>query len=237
MGEFINPADVPKVKLYTGEEVPCVGMGRLVATDLQHSRCQTRSQEQADADTACSTARRAMEMRTRSGRSSKLRLHEGVAERKELYIMTKVWNDMHERVEESCRKSIADLQCDYIDMFFIHWPFPNYHAPGCDVDSRNPDLQTIQRGRVYEHLQTVRGIGRKRAGPPYWYLQYDNTETGSCTASYENYAGSMRTRASCMLPAAGIIRLSCGSQHPANRFHAVRLPPETGERYVSGGRG
>lgn len=21
----------------------------------------------------------------------------------------------------------------------MHWPFPNYHAPGCDGDSRNPD--------------------------------------------------------------------------------------------------
>ena len=34
---------------------------------------------------------------------------EGVVERKDLFIMTKVWNDMHDRVEESCRKSIADL--------------------------------------------------------------------------------------------------------------------------------
>ena len=27
MAEFINPAIVPKVKIYTGEEIPCVGMG------------------------------------------------------------------------------------------------------------------------------------------------------------------------------------------------------------------
>ena len=26
MGEFINPADVPKVKFYTGDEAPCIGM-------------------------------------------------------------------------------------------------------------------------------------------------------------------------------------------------------------------
>ena len=57
---------------------------------------------------------------------------EGVVERKDLFIMTKVWNDMHRRVEEACDKSIKDLQCDYVDMYFIHWPFPNYHAPGCD---------------------------------------------------------------------------------------------------------
>ena len=67
--------------------------------------------------------------------------------------MTKVWNDMHERVEESCRKSIQDLQCDYIDLFFIHWPFPNYHAPGCDVDSRNPDSRPFS---VEEFMNTYR---------------------------------------------------------------------------------
>lgn len=67
--------------------------------------------------------------------------------------MTKVWNDMHERVEESCRKSIQDLQCDYIDMFFIHWPFPNYHAPGCDVDSRNPDSKPFS---VEEFMNTYK---------------------------------------------------------------------------------
>ena len=32
MGEFINPADVPKVKFYTGDEAP------LVPTDLQQIR-------------------------------------------------------------------------------------------------------------------------------------------------------------------------------------------------------
>ena len=76
-----------------------------------------------------------------------------VVKREELFIMTKVWNDMHERVEESCKKSIADLQCDYIDLFFIHWPFPNYHAPGCDVDSRNPDSRPFC---VEEFVRTYR---------------------------------------------------------------------------------
>ena len=60
---------------------------------------------------------------------------------------------MHERVEESCRKSIADLKCDYIDLFFIHWPFPNYHAPGCDVDSRNPDSKPFS---AEEFIRTYR---------------------------------------------------------------------------------
>ena len=78
---------------------------------------------------------------------------EGVVERKDLFIMTKVWNDMHRDVEKACRKSIQDLQCDYVDLYFIHWPFPNYHAPGCDVDSRNPDSRPFS---VEEFMDTYR---------------------------------------------------------------------------------
>ena len=39
----------------------------------------------------------------------------------------------------SCAKSLRDLQLNYIDLFFVHWPFANYHAPGVDGDARNPD--------------------------------------------------------------------------------------------------
>ena len=64
---------------------------------------------------------------------------EQVVTRRELFITSKVWNDCHRQVAESCKKSLADLQLDMIDLYFVHWPFPNYHAPGCDGDSRNPD--------------------------------------------------------------------------------------------------
>ena len=68
-------------------------------------------------------------------------MEEGIVKRKELFIVSKVWNDMHGegKVIESCKKSLRDLQVDYLDLFLVHWPFPNYHAPGCSGDSRNPD--------------------------------------------------------------------------------------------------
>lgn len=153
MSEFINPAVVPKVKLYTGEEIPCVGMG-------------TFASDRFNADVVSSAVAGAIRCGYRMfdcaacygnedeiGKVFKAAFDEGVVERKELYITTKVWNDMHEHVEESCVKSIADLQCSYIDLFFIHWPFPNYHAPGCDGDSRNPDSKPFS---VDEFMNTYR---------------------------------------------------------------------------------
>ena len=153
MGTYIDPAIVPKVKVYTGEEIPSIGMGtfgsdRFSAEEVSAAvagaiRCGYRMFDCA----ACYGNEHQI------GEVFKAAFDEGVVERKDLYIMTKVWNDMHEKVEESCRKSIADLQCDYIDMFFIHWPFPNYHAPGCDVDSRNPNSKPFS---VEEFMNTYR---------------------------------------------------------------------------------
>ena len=153
MAEMIDPAMVPKVKLYTGEEIPCVGMGtfgsdRFTPEQVSNAvagaiRCGYRMFDCA----AC------YGNEDQIGEVFHAAFEEGVVERKDLFIMTKVWNDMHERVEESCRKSIQDLQCDYIDLFFIHWPFPNYHAPGCDVDSRNPDSRPFS---VEEFMNTYR---------------------------------------------------------------------------------
>ncbi len=153
MSNFIDPAIVPKVKLYTGDEIPCMGMGtfgsdRFSAEQVSNAvagaiRCGYRMFDCA----ACYGNEHEI------GEVFRAAYEEGVVERKDLYIMTKVWNDMHERVEESCKKSIADLKADYIDMFFIHWPFPNYHAPGCDVNSRNPDSKPFS---VEEFVNTYR---------------------------------------------------------------------------------
>lgn len=63
--------------------------------------------------------------------------------REELFITSKVWNDMHGRgdVLLSCAKSLKDLKLDYIDMYFIHWPFPNSHPAGAGPDYRCPNAR------------------------------------------------------------------------------------------------
>jgi alcohol dehydrogenase (NADP+) len=63
--------------------------------------------------------------------------------REELWITSKLWNDKHaeDDVIPACKQSLADLQLDFLDMYLIHWPFPNYHPPHCDVTARSPDAK------------------------------------------------------------------------------------------------
>ena len=79
------------------------------------------------------------------GKVIKELLGSDTVKREELWITSKVWNDMHGegQVIESCKKTLEDLQLDYLDLYLIHWPFPNYHAPGCDGDARNPDSKPL----------------------------------------------------------------------------------------------
>ena len=62
----------------------------------------------------------------------------GVA-RADLWVTSKLWNDKHAEADviPTFRKSLADLRLDYLDLYLIHWPFPNHHPPGVDVHSRD----------------------------------------------------------------------------------------------------
>lgn len=63
--------------------------------------------------------------------------------REELWITSKLWNDRHgeDDVIPACEKSLRDLRLDYLDLYLIHWPFPNYHGKGVDVSSRDPNAK------------------------------------------------------------------------------------------------
>ena len=152
---MIDPRTVPSFKLYDGSTIPGLGMGtfgsdRVSPEDVAGAVAGGIRAGYRLFDCAACYGNEAQ-----IGQSFKAAFDEGVVKREDLFIMSKVWNDMHRRVAESARKTIADLQCDYLDMLFIHWPFPNYHAPFCDVDSRNPDSKPFS---VAEFVDTYRQI-------------------------------------------------------------------------------
>ena len=77
--------------------------------------------------------------------------------RESLWITGKLWNDRHGDPEAACEDSLRDLGLEYFDLYLVHWPFPNFHAPGVGVDSRDPHARPY---RHEEYMQTWRGLER-----------------------------------------------------------------------------
>jgi alcohol dehydrogenase (NADP+) len=91
----------------------------------------------------------------------------GTVKREELFITSKVWNDMHGKgdVLLSLAKTLRDLRLDYVDAYFVHWPFPNYHAPGRNGDARNPDSVPFSADRfmrTWEEMEKIAQMGLAR---------------------------------------------------------------------------
>ena len=136
----VDPKAVPKRKLFNGTEMPGIGMGtfgsdRFALEDIANAVVGAAEVGFRHFDCASVYGNE-----TLIGKALQTIMKGGIP-REELWITSKVWNDMHDDVIKSCKQSLKDLQLDYLDLFLVHWPFPNYHAPGCDVDSRSPNAK------------------------------------------------------------------------------------------------
>lgn len=140
--ERIDPAAVPYRTLASGARMPAIGLG-------------TFGSDHVPPETVAAAVRIALEVGYRHldcaavyGNEKQIGqvLREAFAaglKREELWITSKLWNDKHgeEDVIPACRQSLEDLGLEYLDAYLIHWPFPNYHPPGCDVTARAPDAK------------------------------------------------------------------------------------------------
>lgn len=58
-------------------------------------------------------------------------LNEGVCQRDDLWVTSKLWNTYHRaaHVGKACRKSLRDLRVDYLDLYLIHFPIALAYVP------------------------------------------------------------------------------------------------------------
>jgi len=138
--DSIDPARVPQRTLYTGAAMPAIGLGTFGSDHVAPERV-------AEAvEGAIAAGYRHLDCASVYGNEKHIgevlhRLFDRGLRRDELWITSKVWNDKHDAVEQSCRQSVADLRCGYVDAYLVHWPFPNFHPPGCTVESRSNHAQ------------------------------------------------------------------------------------------------
>jgi alcohol dehydrogenase (NADP+) len=167
MSNFIDPALVPKRIIGAVEQIPCIGMGTFGSDRF------TPEQVSSAVAGAIRCGYRLFDCAAVYGNEDLIgkvfaeALDEGVVKREELFITSKVWNDMHGKgdVLVSIAKTLKDLKLDYVDAFFLHWPFPNYHAPGCDGDARNPDSIPFSAEKfiaTWRQLEKIQKMGLAR---------------------------------------------------------------------------
>lgn len=132
---------IPARTLRGGEEIPCMGIGTFGSDKYDGEAVSEAVYGAVKYGYRLIDCAAVYQNEDKIGEVLGRLFAEKAVERKDLFITSKVWNDMHGegKVGESCRKSLADLGLEYLDLYFVHWPFPNYHAPGCSGDSRNPD--------------------------------------------------------------------------------------------------
>ncbi|MHC1771588.1 MAG: aldo/keto reductase [Flexilinea sp.] len=141
MTERINPGLIPQRILFDGSKIPCIGMGTFGSDRFSAEQVSAAVAGAIEAGYRLFDCAAVYGNEDRIGEVFQAAFDKGTVKREELFITTKVWNDMHGRgdVLISCAKSLKDLHVNDIDLFFVHWPFANYHAPGCSGDARNPD--------------------------------------------------------------------------------------------------
>jgi alcohol dehydrogenase (NADP+) len=138
----VDPNRVPKRTLSTGAAMPAIGLGTFGSDQISGEMVASAVADAARLgyrhfDCAAVYGNEAL-----IGEALQRVLASGVA-REELWITSKLWNDRHDEADviPAFMQSLNDLQLDYLDLYLIHWPFPNHHAPGVDVTARDQAAQ------------------------------------------------------------------------------------------------
>jgi alcohol dehydrogenase (NADP+) len=165
----IDPLRIPSRMLASGAKMPAIGLGTFGSDHLSPETVAEAVRYAAGIGYRHFDCASVYGNEFEIGLVFKQLLSSGLC-REELWITSKLWNDKHgeDDVIRSCEKSLADLNLDYLDLYLVHWPFPNHHPPGCDVTARNPHavpyihenyMRTWRKMEELVHRGLVRHIG------------------------------------------------------------------------------
>jgi alcohol dehydrogenase (NADP+) len=147
----IDPSSVPTRTLANGDLIPAIGMGTFGSD--RYSAAQVGDALAGALDVGY----RLLDCASVYGNESDVgavlaRAISSGLRREDAFVMSKLWNDSHgaRGVARSIRQSLRDLRLDHLDAYFVHWPFPNHHAPAADPDARDPQARPYRHSEFME---------------------------------------------------------------------------------------
>jgi len=162
----LDPASIPQRRLQSGALMPAIGLGTFGSDHV------SADQVAAAVEGALAFGYRHIDCASVYGNEARIgealaSAFRGALKREDVWIVSKLWNDKHAEsdVIPQCRQSLADLRLDYLDMYLVHWPFPNFHPPGCAVDARSPDARPYIHDnfmRTWRQMEKLVEIGLTR---------------------------------------------------------------------------
>ncbi len=176
IGNALSHAFQPKtrdyIKLRTGARMPVIGFGTFggpgtsaasVAAALKTAVAEHGFRHLDCAEAYANEAELGVALREV--------LDSGAVSRRELFVTSKVWNTNHARqhVHDSCMRTLANLQLDYLDLYLVHWPMAWRHT-GSSIQPRVPtdmggvvEHAPISMRETWEALEALHGEGLIKA--------------------------------------------------------------------------
>jgi len=153
---------VPFKTLYTGARIPAIGLGTFGSDKYTSDQIAEAVIDAANIGYRHFDCASVYSNEPQVGEALETVIRSGVP-RQDLFVTSKLWNNHHDEkdVVHAFEKTLADLRLDYLDLFLIHWPFPNYHAPKVDVTSRDPHAKPYIHENYMKTWRQLEGLFKR----------------------------------------------------------------------------
>uniref|UniRef100_A0A2M3ZB15 Putative aldo/keto reductase family n=1 Tax=Anopheles braziliensis TaxID=58242 RepID=A0A2M3ZB15_9DIPT len=159
---------VPKVKLNNGTEMPLLGLGTWLSKEGEGV---TALKSAIDAGYRHIDTAYFYQNEKEVGQAVREKIADGVVERKDMFITTKLWNTFHqpEYVEQAFQRSLENLNLEYIDLYLMHTPM-SYRFKGWSADDLMPydadgklELTEVDYLDTWKAMEKLLKTGKVRA--------------------------------------------------------------------------